>query len=238
VTPPARAPRHAACVIVGAGQAGSELAFALRQGGAEGSITIVGDEPHQPYQRPPLSKALLSGRLTAHELRVRADTAYQTAQIDLRLGKTITRVDRQLGRVFLTDGTSLPYDKLAFTTGGRPRPLDIGQAGGVVSSLYSLEDAERLRGSLVAGARLLIVGGGFVGLEVAACAVRAGAHVTLVEAQHRLLARTCAAQIAGHFERTHREQGVDVRLATGLRSVTADGDGAIVELSDGTRIPV
>lgn len=224
-------------VIIGAGQAGAELAFAVRQASAEVRISLIGAESQYPYQRPPLSKALLHGALTPRDVRVRSETAYEAARIELTLGNPVTRVDRANSRLVLADGTLMRYDKLAFTTGGRPRTLDLGGDVTPALVLYSLDDAAELREVLARRGRLIIVGGGFIGLEVAAAAVGVGSDVTVVETQSRLLARTCAMQVGRHFERLHREHGVHLRIGTSVESAYAPpGGGVAVRLSDGSEV--
>ena len=229
-------------VVVGAGQAGTELAFAARQQGWQGSITIVGDEAHLPYQRPPLSKAYLSDAVAADALTLRSAEAFVKASIDLRLATGVRALDRHAHRIDLDDGTSLTYDKLAICTGGRARPL---QCPGLLAAppanlryLRHRDDADRLRRLLGPGRRLVVVGGGYVGLEVAASARKAGAEVTLLEAQDRVLARVTGSDLSRFYEDVHRAAGVDMRTSTAVAGVECDGDGniATVVCSDGTRV--
>lgn len=225
-------------VVVGAGLAGAELAVSLRQAGHRGPVVLVGDEPHQPYQRPPLSKAVLEGAASEHDIRVRAEAAYAKASVDLVLGVRVRSLDTMGQTVTLGDDTVVSYDGLALTTGGRPRRLVLGE-GVEALSLYRLEDAVQLRGLLRPGLRLLVVGGGFVGLEVAAAAVSAGAEVTLVELQGRLLARSCSPVVAQHLAAVHRERGVDLRCGVGVVDAVRRDDGALeVRLDDGSTVVV
>lgn len=225
-------------VVVGAGLAGAELAVGLRQGGHRGPVVLLGDEPHQPYQRPPLSKAILKGAASEHEIRVRAEAAYEKASVDLVLGVHVRSLDTLGQTVTLADDTVISYDGLALTTGGRPRRLVLGDDVEALS-LYRLEDAVQLRGLLRPGLRLLVVGGGFVGLEVAAAAVSAGAHVMLVEFQERLLARSCSPVVAEHLAAVHRDHGVDLRCGVGVVDAVRRDDGALeVRLGDDSTVVV
>jgi 3-phenylpropionate/trans-cinnamate dioxygenase ferredoxin reductase subunit len=225
-------------VVIGAGQAGAELAIGVRQQGFTGRIVVVGDEDHPPYRRPPLSKALLHDSTTAHAIRVRASRAYEASGVELRLGVAATRIDRAEKRVELSDGTALRYGKLALTTGGRPRRLAWRPSAPdevVARNLHTLEDAQRLRTALAPGRRVAFVGGGFVGLEAAAAAARAGVRTLVIEAQPRILGRTCTPEVSAFFARAHRDHGVDLRV--GVRATTAERqhDGSIrLVLDDGS----
>lgn len=225
-------------VVVGAGLAGAELAVAVRQAGHRGPVVLIGDEPHQPYQRPPLTKAVLRGTATEHDIRVRAEAAYDRAAVDLVLGVSVRALDALGQTVTLADDTVLSYDGLALTTGGRPRRLALGESVDALE-LYRLEDALHFRRLLRPGMRLLVVGGGFIGLEAAAAAVSAGAHVTLVELQHRLLARSCSPVVAEHLAAVHRDRGVDLRCGVGVQGAVRRPDGTLaVSLDDGSTVIV
>lgn len=221
-------------VIVGAGQAGSELAVALRQNGFSDRILLVGAEPHLPYQRPPLSKAFLHGKVDQVALRIRALDAYTNAGIEVELDTAAVGIDRRTRSVALADGRTLRYDKLAITTGGSPRPLRFGSGHVPGRTLHHLDDAIALRQELQSGGTLLIVGGGFIGLETAAAATDMGIAVTLVEAQPRVLARTCPPAVSAFVEREHRSHGVDLRTGTSVRSVARRDGALLAELSDNT----
>ncbi|MPY55914.1 NAD(P)/FAD-dependent oxidoreductase [Streptomyces spongiae] len=223
-------------VVVGAGQAGSELAVALRQTGFDDRIVLVGAEPHLPYQRPPLSKAFLLGKVGQETLRARAPEAYAKAGIECELDTSAIGIDRSTGSVVLADGRRLRYDKLALTTGGRPRDLRFGPDDIAGRALHTLDDALALRERLRHGGRILIVGGGFVGLEVAAAATGLGIAVTLVEAQPRVLTRACPPAVSGFVEREHRARGVDLRTGVSVRRLARRGGGVLAELSDDTEV--
>lgn len=223
-------------VIVGAGQAGSELAVALRQTGFGDRIVMVGAERHLPYQRPPLSKAFLRGKVELDALRTRAEDAYTSAGIEVELGTPAVGIDRRTRSVALADGRKLRYDKLALTTGGSPRPVRFGSGHIAGRTLHHLDDAIALRQDLQSGGTILIIGGGFIGLETAAAATDMGIAVTLVEAQPRVLARMCPPAVSAFAERVHRNHGVDLRTGVSVRSVARREETLLAELSDGTTV--
>jgi 3-phenylpropionate/trans-cinnamate dioxygenase ferredoxin reductase subunit len=230
-------------LIVGAGHAGSELAVAARQGGWSGSITLLGDEPVLPYQRPPLSKAWLAGKVDADGLLLRPRAAYEAAKVDLRTGVRMEAIDRAGRRIALSDGSSLAYDQLALCTGGRPRQLscaglDPRRRPSNLHYLRTMADAEGIRAQLRPGVRVLVIGGGYVGLEVAASARGLGAQVTLLEAQPRVLARVAGAEVSRFYEDVHRGAGVDLRTGVQVESVElSGGDIVAARCKDGERIP-
>ena len=223
-------------VIVGAGQAGSELAVALRQTGFGDRIVMVGAERHLPYQRPPLSKAFLRGKVELDALRTRAEDAYTSAGIEVELGTPAVGIDRRTRSVALADGRKLRYDKVALTTGGSPRPVRFGSGHIAGRTLHHLDDAIALRQDLQSGGTILIIGGGFIGLETAAAATDMGIAVTLVEAQPRVLARMCPPAVSAFAERVHRNHGVDLRTGVSVRSVARREETLLAELSDGTTV--
>ncbi len=230
-------------LIVGAGHAGSELAVAARQGGWEGRIVLLGDERGVPYHRPPLSKAYLLGQSDVDALALRPAAAYEAARVERLQGARLVSIDRAAHTVTLADGTTLRYDKLALCTGGRPRPfvcegMDPRQPPANLFYLRTLADADGIRASLGSGARLVVVGGGYVGLEVAASARGLGAQVTVIEAQSRVLARVAGAEVSRFYEQVHREAGVEILTGTGIERVVCEG-GLItaVHCGDGRRVP-
>jgi 3-phenylpropionate/trans-cinnamate dioxygenase ferredoxin reductase subunit len=230
-------------LIVGAGHAGSELAVAARQAGWAGPITLLGEEQRLPYHRPPLSKAFLCGKADADSLLLRPQGAYDLAGVTLRLGARMEHIDRAAHRIMLADGTQLPYAKLALCTGGRPRPLvcqgvDAAQPPANLLYLRTQADAEAIRALLKPGARLVVIGGGYVGLEVAASALALGASVTLLEAQPRVLARVAGPALSGFYEGVHRAAGVDLRCGVAVSRVeTERGLITAVHCADGARFP-
>ncbi|MBS0449980.1 MAG: FAD-dependent oxidoreductase [Proteobacteria bacterium] len=230
-------------LIVGAGHAGSELAVAARQGGWESRIVLLGDEGGVPYQRPPLSKAYLLGKSDATALALRPAAAYEAAQVELLQGARMVSIDRMAHAVTLADGTVLRYAKLALCTGGRPRPLvcegiDRQNPPANLFHLRTMADADGIRASLGPGARLVVVGGGYVGLEVAASARRLGADVTVIEAQPRVLARVAGPEVSRFYESVHREAGVEIMTGVGIDCVECEGGRIVTVLcSDGQRVP-
>ena len=232
-------------LIVGAGQAGAELAFALRQTGSTARIVIVGDEPFAPYQRPPLSKSYLAGKVDLAALYVKPKDAYDTANIELRTAVRAEHVDRSAKVVRLSDGSTILYDKLVFATGGRPRPLqakglDDAARLGNLHYLRTVADVDRIHRQFQPGFRMVLIGGGYVGLEVAAAAREHGMRVTVLEAMPRVLARVTVPEISAFYERVHREAGVEIRTSAVVSSVVTDESGDAVTAivcSDGSTTP-
>jgi len=224
--------------IVGGGHGGSQIAASLREAGYDGPLTLVSAEREVPYQRPPLSKAFLKD--PAHELLpLRPASFYDKHQIDLRLGAEATAIDPRERRLTLKDGTVLPYDRLALATGSRPRlpPIDgIGLDG--VFALREAEDARRLRVRLHAANDVVVVGGGFIGLEIAATARLLGKTVTVLEAAGRLMGRVVAPDISRHFLDLHRGWGSDIRLDTPVGSILGESGRVVaVTTAAGAAIP-
>lgn len=225
-------------VIVGAGQAGSELATTLRTQGYTGRIVLIGDEPHLPYRRPPLSKTFLAGEATLESLYIKPAAAYEKAGIECRTGVRVEGIDRPAHTVQLSDGSSIHYDWLALTTGGRPRTIPIdGATKPNVHYVRSIHDIVRLREQFTAGQRLVIIGGGYIGLEAAAVGIKKDLRVTVVEALPRVLARVTAPEISAFYERVHRDKGVDLRTGVGLAALEGGERVETVVLADGTRLP-
>ena len=233
----------AGIVIVGAGQAGVQTAEALRAGGFEGPITLLGDEPHGPYHRPPLSKAWLAGEMDAAQLVMRAPEMLARKNIELRTGVAVQRIDRATKTVQLADGSTLPYRGLVLATGATPRalPLAGADAPGVLP-LRSRADAsaiaERMAACLEKGQPIVVIGGGFIGLEVAATARKKGATVTVLEAAPRLLGRVLAPVLSDWYAELHRGHGVQLVLGAQVSAIEADATGVRgVKLADGTLLP-
>ena len=210
-------------LIVGAGQAAVQVACSLREAGHQGTITMVGDEPAPPYQRPPLSKGFLTGAVDADALAFRAPSYWQTNNIDLVLGDTVIEVARGLGAgglVTTAGGRELPFDRLVLATGATPRRLNVpgADADGVVL-LRTLADATDLRRRLATARELLVVGGGFIGLEVAATAAAGGARVTVLEAGPRILGRAVSDPTSRHLTDHHRAAGIAIHTGVGVTEV-------------------
>lgn len=228
----------AGTVIVGAGQAGSELAFTLRKLGYTAPITLLGEEAYLPYRRPPLSKAFLGGQAELETLYLRPAAQYQTQNIVCRTQAKVERIDRAARRVQLAGGDSLPYDSLVLATGGRPRALELpGADAANVHWLATVGDAQRLREQLKPSSRVVIVGGGYIGLETAAVSREIGAQASVVEALPRVLARVTSPEVSAFYAAAHRRRGVS--LHTDARVVALEGAGRVdtVVLDDGTRLP-
>lgn len=225
-------------VIIGASVAGAKAAETLRDAGFEGRITLIGDETEPPYQRPPLSKGFLRGKQPRETLFVQPRTWYLEQDIDLKLGTVATAIDRDRRKVALSDGNTVGYDALLLATGATPRRLPVPGADlDGVMSLRRLADSERIKSLLQTASRLAIVGGGWIGLEVAAAAREAGVEVTLLEVESLPLLRVLGPEIARVFADLHREHGVDLRTEARVSEILDDGGRAAgVRLADGTRI--
>lgn len=226
-------------VILGAGHAGGSAAAFLRQYGHEGPIVLVGEEPLLPYQRPPLSKAWLKGEAGEEELQLRPPSFYAENDIAVRLGVRATRIDREARRVALEDGEALPYDALVLATGARARRLAL--PGGEMARTLELRtaaDAEMLKASIAPGKRLAIVGGGYVGLEVAASARALRAEAVVIEREPRILARVACAILSDFFTAYHRRHGVRFELDAVVEALEGEGGQVTaVRLAGGRRIP-
>jgi 3-phenylpropionate/trans-cinnamate dioxygenase ferredoxin reductase component len=225
-------------VIVGAGLAGAKAAEALRDLGFDGRIVLLGEEPHRPYERPPLSKDYLTGKSEREQVFVHPATWYGEHAVDLRTDQAVTAIDRASHQVSLADGTHVGYDKLLLATGARPRELNVpGARAGGVHYLRRIEDSERIKDTLATAARVAVIGGGWIGLEVAAAAREAGAGVVLLEAAELPLLGVLGPQVAQVFADLHREQGVDLRCGTQITAITTgDGRATGVRLADGTTV--
>lgn len=222
-------------LIVGAGQAGASLAEKLRSDGYEGPVTLIGEEPVPPYERPPLSKAYLLGEVEKERLYLRPANIYDEKNIALRLGAQVTAIDTASKTVTLGDEV-LGYDKLALTTGSIPNRLP-ASVGGDLDGLYTvrtLADIDRIKPLFREGAKALVVGGGYIGLEAAAVAAKLGLHVILVEMAERILGRVASVETADVVRATHLEHGVDIREGVGLMRLSGEGHVAQAVLTDGS----
>ena len=222
-------------VIVGAGHAGGAAAALLRQHGHAGPITLIGEEPWVPYQRPPLSKAYLKDEADAEALKLRPDAFYAEQDIALRLGTRAEAIDRNRKTVLLQGG-EVPYDVLILATGSSNRKLSFpGARPDELLELRSLADAERLKSALGPGRRLAIVGGGYIGLEAAASARALGAETTVIELAPRVLARVACEELSAFFEAYHRTRGVEILTNAQMEDVEHAPDGRLsgVRLADG-----
>jgi len=226
-------------VVIGAGQAGASLVTRLRAQGFDGAITLIGDEPVPPYQRPPLSKKYLLGEMALERLYLRPGAAYAEAGIELRTGTQATAIDRAAREVVMGD-ERLGYDMLVLATGSRPRRLPAAIGGDLqgVHVVRTLADVDAMVPGVVSGARVLIVGGGYIGLEAAAVAASRGMQVTLVEMADRILQRVAAPETSDYFRALHARHGVDIREGVGLERLTGEGQVQAALLSDGTELDV
>lgn len=226
-------------VVIGAGQAGASLVAKLRSEGYQGPITLIGEEPVPPYQRPPLSKKYLLGEMALERLYLRPESYYAEAGIDLRLGARVTGIDRAARAVGM-GAERLGYEHLVLATGSRPRhlPAAIGGDLGGVHVVRTLADVDAMALGFVPGARVLIVGGGYIGLEAAAVAASRGMQVVLVEMAPRILQRVAAPETSDYFRALHGRHGVDIREGVGLERLLGDGQVSGARLSDGTELAV
>ncbi len=226
-------------VVIGAGQAGSSLVAKLRNTGFDGQVTLIGEETAPPYQRPPLSKAYLLGEMALERLYLRPESFYADNDITLRLGTRVDAIDTTAREVVIGD-ERLRYDQLALTTGSTPRrlPAAIGGTLDGVHVVRTLEDVDRMEPEFAEGRRVLIVGGGYIGLEAAAVASKKGVTVTLVEMADRILQRVAAPETSDYFRNLHTSHGVNIIEGVGLETLTGEGRVTGARLSDGTELDV
>jgi 3-phenylpropionate/trans-cinnamate dioxygenase ferredoxin reductase subunit len=224
-------------VIVGAGQAGGEVATALRQQKFAGRILLIGDEPQPPYKRPPLSKAFLAGAMTREQLYVVPSATLERVGIEFIGGVQVTQIDRSGRMVHLADGRSFGYDKLVIATGGRARRINVpGSEKPNIFTLRTIADVVNIRRRFLPGNRLVVIGGGFIGLEIAAVAIKLGLDVAVLESQPRVLARVTAPEVSTFFEDLHRRHSVNIRVNATARAFIGDPEATHVVLDDGTTI--
>jgi 3-phenylpropionate/trans-cinnamate dioxygenase ferredoxin reductase subunit len=226
-------------VVIGAGQAGASVVARLRARGHDGPITLIGAEPVPPYQRPPLSKAYLLGEMEAERLMLRAPEFYAEHAITLRLGQPVTAIDVAAQTVTLA-GEAVPYDDLVLTTGSVPRRLPAAIGGDLdgVFTVRTLADIDTMRPLFQPGRRLVIVGGGYIGLEAAAVARKLGLQVTVLELAPRILQRVAAPETSDYFRALHTAHGVTILESTGLeRLLGTDGHVTAARLTDGRDLP-
>lgn len=224
-------------VIIGAGQAATQAAVSLRSGGFKGSLTMLGDEAQLPYQRPPLSKAYLSGAMSLERVILRPQQSWADDDIDVRVSTSVMAIDRAAKRVTTREGLTFGYDALILATGSHVRKLPCPGAELIgVHYLRTLKDADGLRASMQAGARLAVIGGGYIGLEVAAIARKAGLDVTILEAADRVLARVAPPMISAFFEALHRDAGVSIITDAKVTEIVGNSVVTGVSLADGRLI--
>jgi len=221
-------------VIVGAGHAAGQLVASLRMEGYEGKIQVIGDEPYPPYQRPPLSKQLLSGEMELEQVYLKPDEFYAENNADLILGRRVDNINRDAKSVTLDNGDVVPYDKLALTTGTRVRKLTM--PGADLAGIFyvrTIDDTLSLRDRFSTGGNMVVVGGGYIGLEVAAAATKQGMSVTVLEMADRVMNRVVAPEVSAFYEALHRDKGVNIRTGVGVSGFDGDnGDVSAVICGD------
>lgn len=226
-------------LIVGAGHGGAQAAVALRQQKFEGTIALLGDEPEPPYERPPLSKEYLSGEKTFERILIRPQTFYGERNIDLLLDRRVVSVDAAAHRVTLADGSTIGYGKLIWATGGSPRKLVCsGHDLKGVHGVRTRADVDRMMDELATTEKVVVIGGGYIGLEAAAVLSKFGKSVTVLEALDRVLARVAGEPLSRFYEAEHRAHGVDVRLGVSVDCIEEENGAACgVRLADGSVLP-
>jgi 3-phenylpropionate/trans-cinnamate dioxygenase ferredoxin reductase subunit len=228
-------------VIVGAGQAADQAVHTLRRKGFTGKLAVIGDEQWLPYQRPPLSKKYLAGALARERLVLRPQQFYEEHSIETHLGRRVEEISRGTRRVRLDDGTVLPYDALLIATGSRPRALTIPGADlAGVYQLKTIDDVERIRADFTSGKRLVIIGGGYIGLEVAATARELGLDVTILEMADRVMNRVTCKEISTFYETEHARHGVRIISNSKVQALAGDsktGRVKAVVTDDGAEHP-
>lgn len=221
-------------IVIGAGQAGSSCVVKLRNLGFDGRITLIGEEPSPPYQRPPLSKAYLLGEMSLDRLFLRPADLYEAENIDLMLNTRVEAVDTA-AKTVTAGGKTLAYDDLVFTTGSTPRrlPAAIGGDLGGAYTVRDLADVDAMAPEFAEGRHVLIIGGGYIGLEAAAVAAKKGLKVTLVEMEDRILKRVAAKETSDFFRDLHASHGVTILESVGLKALEGEGRVARAALSNG-----
>jgi len=226
-------------VIVGAGHGGAQCAIALRQNGFAGSVAIIGREPEPPYERPPLSKEYFAREKTFDRLYIRPAAFWEEKNVDLMLSREVVSVDPAGKQLTLSDGSTFGYGTLVWATGGDPRRLNC--PGSDLAGLHPVRtraDCDQLMGEIDGGVRnIVVIGGGYIGLEAAAVLTKLGCKVTLLEALPRVLARVAGEELSAFYEKEHRDHGVDLRTGVAVEGLEGEGRVTGVKLADGTVIP-
>lgn len=211
-------------VIIGGGHAAGQVAASLRQEGYEGDVTIIGDEPHPPYQRPPLSKAYLAGEQGIEKVYLRPENFYESKDITLKKGVRVDAIDTHAQTVTTNSDDTIAWEHLIIATGTRPRQLPVPGADlKGVHYLRTIADVDGIRAELTSGKKLVIIGGGYIGLEVAAVAIEAGAEVSVLEMEDRILQRVTTEQMSAFYHQLHTGRGIDIRVNTGASAIEGDG---------------
>ena len=220
------------CIIIGASHAGAQLCVSLRQGGWEGDITVIGDEPDLPYHRPPLSKDFLSGDKAIDDILLRPASVYENANVTMKLGTRVGAIDREAKTILTDDGETLSYDKLVLATGARVRHLPVpGNDFEGVFYLRDSDDVRAIKNNVEAGKRVVIIGGGYIGLETAASLRKQGMEVTVLEAMPRILQRVTAPELSTFYKRIHSEEGVTILEGVMASEIRQLGTALSVETS-------
>jgi len=220
--------------IVGAGHAAGQAVATLKQKKFDGHIILIGDEPYLPYQRPPLSKKFLAGEMPAERLYVKPAAFYEDPQIDLRLNTRVDSIDRSARRLTTANNDEIAYDKLILALGSRVRKVAVeGSELDGIHYLRSIADVDDIRAAVSTGSRVVIVGAGYIGLEVAAVCRQLGLDVTVIEMADRVMSRVVSPQVSNFYQQTHESRGVKLLLSTGLSSFHGDGKVESVLTSDG-----
>ena len=230
----------ATTIVIGAGQAGAEVVSKLRDEGYEDRIVLIGQEDYLPYQRPPLSKKYMAGEMALERLFLRPKEFYQDKSIELQIGKSALKIDPNQQRVEFSDG-SLKYDHLVLSTGSKPRELPHYNSRKIKNlfTMRDLNDANSIEAFMKSGMRLLIVGGGYIGLEAAATARKFGVDVTLVEIEERILKRVAAKETSDYIRSLHISNGVKIKEAIGLDKLEIVGEKVVsASLTDGSDVNV
>jgi 3-phenylpropionate/trans-cinnamate dioxygenase ferredoxin reductase component len=225
-------------VIAGAGHAAGQAVVTLMQHKFAGRIVLVGDEPQLPYQRPPLSKKYLAGDIAAERLYLKPASFFDNPQIEVRTGTRVDNIDRASGQLVTTDGARIPYDTLILATGSRVRRLDAeGSELEGILYLRTIGDVDAIRARLAPGKRMVIVGAGYIGLEVAAVCRQRGLDVTVLEMADRVMSRVVSAEVSEFYQVQHTAHGIRLLLATGLESFVGNGRVTGVRTGEGDTIP-
>ena len=221
-------------VVIGGSHAAVQLVISLRQNGWEGSISIISDEPHLPYHRPPLSKAYLAGDISEDQLALRASAAYEKLDVSFKLGVTVVAIDTENRQLQLDSGETVHFSKLALCTGARARPLAIAGADlQAVHYLRTMDDVKGIQQSAASAKSVVIIGGGYIGLETAASLTKLGVAVTVLETESRLLQRVASETTSEFYLRLHQEQGVRVKLNTQASAIL--GETSVTGVSCGDK---
>jgi len=224
-------------VIVGAGHAAGQIMVTLRQRKYDGKITLIGEEEHYPYQRPPLSKKFLAGELSVERLYVKPPSFYDNPDVELHFGTTVASIDLAGKTVIDADNNAYRYENLIIATGARVRKLDVpGSELSGVHYLRNIQDAVAMHEYMCEGKRLVIIGAGYIGLEVAAVASGKGVHVTVIEMAERVMSRVVSEQVSEFYQSEHRQHGVNLMLSTGLTGFSGNAALEQVDLTDGTSL--